>query len=361
MSTPPIPVDSARIAVLCPSWVGDLVMATPVYAALRTLRPDATLLAIVRPGQAALLAGGPFDEVREVNLKGVRGPGVGARTLRAFDPDAVLLLPNSVRSAWTAFRARAKRRIGYRRDGRGLLLTHALTPPSKSKAPTPAAPYYAALAEFALDASLPDHRLRLHVTDEERSAASELLGGEPDRPLIVLAPGASKMMKRWPAARFARVADALVEATGGTVVVTGAPSEQDVCESVIDAMRAPAIDLAARGVALGGVKGVLATADLLITNDTGPRHIAAALGAPTVVLFGPTDPRWTTLDGVAESLVCAQPFLLEHEVADRQPERCSIDRISAADVLAAAQARLAAGRGSGAPGPDAPDASSSPA
>ena len=89
---------------------------------------------------------------------------------------------------------------------------------------------------------------------------------------------------------------------------------------------------------LGVLKAVIAEAALMVTNDTGPRHIAAALGTPAVVLFGPTDHRWTTLPGsrITERLLLAEPFLPEALTADRHGDSCAIDRISAGDVTEAA-------------------------
>ena len=101
-------------------------------------------------------------------------------------------------------------------------------------------------------------------------------------------------------------------------------------------------NLVHRGLTLGGLKAVIADASVVITNDTGPRHIAAALGTPVVTLFGPTDPRWTLIDFAHEKRLVADPFLPEELIADRQTRRCAITRITVADVLAATGQLLAA-------------------
>jgi heptosyltransferase-2 len=100
------------------------------------------------------------------------------------------------------------------------------------------------------------------------------------------------------------------------------------------------VDLAQRGVTLGALKAVMQRAQLLVTNDTGPRHIAAAFGTPSVVFFGPTDRRWTVLPGVRERHLVAEPFLLEECIADDHPEACTVDRIALGDALFAADALL---------------------
>jgi ADP-heptose:LPS heptosyltransferase len=126
--------------------------------------------------------------------------------------------------------------------------------------------------------------------------------------------------------------------------VTGSPAERALVHGVADGIGQGAINLVERGMDLGALKAVLARADLLITNDTGPRHIAAAVGTPVVGLFGPTDHRWTILPGVVERRLLAEPFLPEELAADDRPTMCAIERIPVEDVVAAAKAVLDLGR-----------------
>jgi len=123
-------------------------------------------------------------------------------------------------------------------------------------------------------------------------------------------------------------------------VITGSPGEREVLTSVHRAAKTPLIDLSERGVTLGSLKAVIQRAALVITNDTGPRHIAAALGTPVVTLFGPTDHRWTTLHDVRERILLAEPFLPEELVADRFPRACAIEKIAVGDVVVAAESLL---------------------
>lgn len=339
VSSPPLEhVDS--VAIVIPSWVGDCVMATPVLRALREALPQARLIGCVRPGLDQVLAGQPWlDEIIVCAMKGLGGVRGLAGAIRSRRCRAVLLLPNSFRSALAARLSGAPTRIGYARDGRRWLLTHSTTAQSNGTSPIPAVDYYARLAEFALGVASIERRLELHVTEQEAAAASKLLQGTSER-VVVLNPGANREDKRWPAERFAAVADELAGSHGVALAITGSPAEWKLLRSIVEAAKAPIINLAERGVGLGSLKAVLARAALLITNDTGPRHIAAALGAPVVTLFGPTDHRWTTLEGVRERILLAEPFLPEELMADRFPKACSIDRISVADVLSAAGALL---------------------
>ncbi len=349
-----IPPHIERLVIVCPTWVGDTVMATPLLRALRQVRPQARITAVCRPGLDELLDGLPWlNETIAVGMRGVSGVLRVARRLRRLRPQAVLLLPNTFRAALVARLGGVPVRIGYRRYGRGPLLTHGLAPPPSGQ-PVAAPAYYLRLGAFAVgpDLGSTDPRLELVVTDAQRDQARRLLQRVP-RPFAVLCPGANRPAKRWPAARFASVADALAARHGLAVVVTGAPAESEVARAVANAATATIHDLVASGVepGLGGLKGVVAEAALMITNDTGPRHIAAALGTPVVSLFGPTDPRWTTIDCPHERIVVANPFLPEPLVADRHPGDCVIDRISVGDVLAHARALLTSSAGPPRPAP----------
>ncbi|MFM9958807.1 MAG: glycosyltransferase family 9 protein [Phycisphaerales bacterium] len=356
-----------------PSWVGDAVMATPALRLLRSAFPGAFIGGLVRPGIDAVLAGLPFvDEFHVETTRGVMGPKRSAARLRGRRYELAVLLTNSFSTALTTRLAGIPRRIGYDRDGRGMLLTDRLTalrrrdvPPFDRSttdpgawAPVPACRYYfdAARRVLAL-AGLPDPgagdeamgRMELAVTDAEAAAALALLdraGVNQDEAFAVLNPGGNNPAKRWPADRFAQVAEYLHRAHGLRCLVNGSPAENEVTRAVVSACdpACGAVALSELGGTLGSLKGVLGglggrRARLLVTNDTGPRHIAAAFGVPVVSLFGPTDPRWTTIPA-REVVLTADPTLPEEEVADDHPERCRIERIETAAVLSALDSLL---------------------
>ncbi|MSR40767.1 MAG: lipopolysaccharide heptosyltransferase II [Phycisphaerales bacterium] len=320
-----------RLLIVLPTWVGDSVMATPVLRALRSAFPNAHITAAVRHGVDTLLAGCPWcDDIFRVTFRGTLGPFSETAAIRARRPDTIVLLPNSLRSALGIRFAGAARRIGYARDRRGFLLTHAIAPPSQK--PISAVDYYAQLVETAFDIRVTDRRVELLVTPEEARKADALLAEVSAFPLV-LNPGANNPSKRWKSENFAAVARRFLK-QGRSVVVSGGPKERELVAEIVQ--RAPgAIDLIARGIDLGGLKGVLARAACLLTNDTGPRHIAAALRTPVVTLFGPTDHRWTTLVDVQERLLLAEPFLTPDTFADRHPQSCVMDRIAVGDAIEA--------------------------
>lgn len=351
-----------RLLVICPSWVGDVVMATPALGLLRRELPGAFIGAMVRPGLDELLAGtGIVDEFHVVRPSGVMGPKHAAAKVRPRRYDAALLLTNSFSTALTTRLAGIPRRIGYDRDLRGLLLTDRLVAPRRpdgSWAPVPAVEYYLRAAWEGLlgrrDPIPADQFMRLAVSEAEHAAAHRVLSQtavghlrEEDRRYAILNPGGNNEAKRWPAERFALLGDHLATRHGLTILINGSPAEASLCCSIAERMKSGASVLPELGITLGSLKGVVAGAAVLVTNDTGPRHLAAAFGVPLVTLFGPTDHRWTTIPtrpGRPERILLADPTLPESELANDHPERCRIDRIEASEVIGAVDDVLARSR-----------------
>jgi heptosyltransferase-2 len=339
-----------RLLVVLPSWVGDAVMATPALRLVRDTLPGWYVGAICRPGIDQVLAGlDSLDEVHVAPTTGVLGPKRVAAQLRPRRYAAALLLTNSFSTALATRVAGIPMRLGYERDGRGLLLTHRLNAPKREGggwAVVPAAEYYYhaaralldVLADRTVDASaaigpLPRHaRLELVATESDASKAADVLanaGIEPNAKLAVLNPGGNNPAKRWPADRYGQLADWLLEAHGLTSVINASPAEVEIARAIQGASASNPPCLADFGGSLAALKGVLARSSLMVTNDTGPRHMAAALGVPVVSLFGPTDHRWTTIPAPAgEALVLADPDLPEGQTANDDPQRCRVDRIT---------------------------------
>lgn len=336
MRQTPLSGEVKRLAIICPSWVGDTVMATPVLRLARQQLPDAEITAVLRPGLDELLEGCPWvDRMLAVDIRGVGRLLDAARRLRGYKTEAALLLPNSFRSALVVRLSGIGIRIGYERDLRGPLLTHGVSV-HRNESPTPLIAYYRHLCLSAFGRDEMDCQPELFVTEQQAEKARPLLE-DVKGPFVLLNPGGNKPLKRWPAERFAAVADALRESRGLIALVSGSPAERNLLREVVDAAKGPIIDLAERGVTLGLLKAIVQRAALLITNDTGPRHIAAALGTPVVSLFGPTDHRWTTWPSAGEHILLAEPFLPAPLIADEHPRGCPIERITVSDVLFAAE------------------------
>jgi len=334
------PLNNAeKVLVVLPSWVGDLVMCTPSLRALRAALPQARIEVLAKPALAAVLEGlSCVDASHAHMMKGWLGPCTGAGKFRAMKFNAVLLFPNSPRSALFALATGAPTRIGWGRDGRSWMLTHALKAPKDRRARS-AVDWYADLTAWATQRPVTEREVRLACSDAERAAAAKLLQGLA-RPIIILNPGANRSDKRWPAQKFGQLATRLITATKGSVAVTGSPEEKNLVSSVIVHSGNTAVNLIDRGVTLGSLKAAIADANLLITNDTGPRHLAAGVQTPCVSLFGPTDPRWAALHetpgSTRELQLLAEPFLPTEIIADRVAKFCAIDRIGVGDVTHAA-------------------------
>jgi heptosyltransferase-2 len=306
------------LLVVMPTWLGDCVMATPTLRALRELYPQAHVSALIQRAVRPVLDHCPWvDRVIAIRKRRKgrgdrrRGPMALARRLSQARFDTAVLLPNSFRSAMLVTLAGVPRRIGYDRDGRGFMLTDRLLPrrkPGGDFLPVPTRDYYLGLALY-MGASRPDPTMRLFIDGRDDAAADRLLEAAGlagvDRPLVLLNPGASKPEKRWPAERFARLADALAEAHGAAVAVTGSPREREVIGAVVAAARSAPVDLTRHGLDLTTLKPLVNRASLLVTNDTGPRHVAAAFDTPVVTLFGPTAPAWTEIGFADERQVVA--------------------------------------------------------
>ncbi|UCC29737.1 MAG: glycosyltransferase family 9 protein [Phycisphaerales bacterium] len=339
--------DPRSIMVVLPTWVGDFVMATPTLRAIRDRFANAHITFLVEPNLRDLARGGDWmNECFEWPAKDRRSPLHKeyrdlAWDLRRRRFDWAVLLPNSMRSALIARLAGAGRRIGYDRDGRGLLLTDRLPlrnrrgeNASSDRQPGPSAPrpgepsqvrprdrvpvppgrfvpmplveYYADLAE-AIGCDRPGDRLELFTTPDCDDSVQERLaspGIADRRPLVVISPGARYgAAKCWFPDRFAEVADRLIETEDATVIVTCGPGEEPIARQIGSAMRHKGSIFDSPPLTLGQLKSLVCRCDLLICNDAGPRHFAKAFNVPVVTVFGPTHPEWTATSYEAERIV----------------------------------------------------------
>ena len=327
--------------ILLPNWLGDAVMAEPAIRGMTEELNDLPLIAAGPAVATSVLKGIPgIEHLITINDRGLLGPFRAGKSLRAYNPQEVILFRNSTRSALVAKASGARTCIGYRKDGRGRMLTTAITPPPKST-PISAVHYYADLVEQGLGVSISDRTPRFTIDTHERERAENILQGITG-PIVGMVPGGSKLPKRWPPNRFAHVAQVLHESYGASTILIGSPDEREVLKSVQESAGNPEwmCNVSERGLTLGDLRGVISSLSLLITNDTGPRHIAAACGTPTVALFGPTDHRWTILPDVQERMLISEPFLDDDHLADHHPQTCRIDRISTGDVIFHAQSIL---------------------
>jgi len=292
-----------NIAIFLPNWIGDAVMVTPALRALREHFADARLIGLMKPYVAGALEGIPWlDEQILLDSRGPwsqRWPAVAAK-LRRRRPDVAVLFANTFRAALVAVLGGARRRIGYRRHGRGLLLTQALEAehgPDGRLKPSPVIDSYNHLAVTA-GCGHPGYRMELFTNARDEAAAEAVWrqGGLARYPEVVcLNPGAAfGAAKHWSTEYFAHLAQELVDRRGSGVLVLCGPAERELARQIAALARRPAVvTLAERPLSLGLTKACIRRADLLITTDSGPRHFAAAMNRPVVALFGPTHIAWT--------------------------------------------------------------------
>ena len=317
MGTLPIRLDGARrILLIKPSALGDVVHALPVVATLKRRYPEIPLDWLIEEEAAPLLEGHPA--VAEFVVSGRRRwqrqlkhpstiPGV-LREIRAFARrirrryDAVLDLQGLLKSGVYVLAAHAPIRVGLAdgREGATWVLTHRVPVPPQ---PIHAVDRYLALAA-AVDAAEVVREFTIPLAQKDLDAATAALAGLP-RPVVVLHPAARWPTKLWENARWRALAAALGEAGAG-VVLTGAAADGAMARAIGEGL-APAPRSLAGRVSLKELAAVLRSADLMITVDSGPMHIAAAVGTPVLALFGATDPARTGPVGLGRVLRHALP------------------------------------------------------
>lgn len=291
-----------NILVVAPSWIGDLVMATCAFRALREAHPDAQITFLVKPGRERVLAGADFaDEIIPLATRNdPRWLFQTAKMLRQKRFDLAVLFPDALRSRLLVWMARIPRRLGYVRNLRGFLLTDRAHYPGVrgAKTPEPMPLRYRRLLDVI---GVPVRDLRPELAVESREETSlrerlEALGVEPGERLIGFNPGASfGASKIWPPEHFARLGDLLAERSGRRVIILVGPGEEPIARAIADQMQASPISTADNRIPLDELKPLIRDLALLVTTDTGPRHFATAFRVPQVVLMGPTDRRYTDL------------------------------------------------------------------
>ena len=335
-----------RILVRAPNWLGDLVMATPAFRALRGRYPGAQIHLHARPALLPLLEGTSwFDHLLPLRsyhqgIVALLREGLALRPVRF---DLGLCMPDSLSAALLMRVACTGRVIGYAGPGRSLLLDGS---PPRPPPTTPRERHCLGIVAALGNATRPQddegERLELPVPPEAGMWAAAFRTREGLRDTAstaLLAPGASYgPAKQWPPGHFAELGDMLCEA-GWQVALVGAPGEEPLCAAVRSGMRNRAWDWSGQ-LDLVQLKAVLSRVQLLICNDAGSRHVAVALGVPCVVLFGPTSLAKTALNlervSALASPVGCRPCYHRHCPTDH---RC-MTRLRPAAVYGIARERL---------------------
>ena len=343
-----------RLLVVLPNWFGETLFATPFLRALRQQLPQAFIATLGWPKCKEVLLHNPHvNELIDYDEHGRhRTPWgtwclVSALRQRTFDT-AFILRKSLSRSLFLAA-AGIPTQVGFANLKSGWLLAHRVPPASS---PQHKASSYLPLLE-AVGLSVLPGPYEYTVSEEERRDARQRLSAQQvdlnSRPLVVLHPGANWPHKRWSPERFAALADRLIETQRVHVMITGGPDDGQLAEALKSAMRQPATVLAGQ-TTLRQLGAYLEQAHLVVSNDTGVLHIAAALGRPIAALYGPTSPALTGPLGDPRRMVvlhhpdCCPEIPCYHP---NHPPHPGMNTITVEEVYAAAVKLLARDAGQG--------------
>ena len=281
-----------QVLARLPNWLGDVILCTPALKALRRARPDLRVTALVKPqsrGAAARLPG--IADVIELPGTSTGATWRFARELGRLGFDAAILFPKGFREALLARLARIPLRAGLDTDRRSLLLTHPVPFTQEDWHLHHAQQFAKVLTPFGIELS--DEGLEFPVTQEDGAEAAGALqeSGIGNGRFAAFHIAASKPPRAWHADRFGRVAKALRERAGLAPVLLGVPADTLVHVAFREACPGT-VDLSGK-ISLGGMAAVLKRAELFVGNDSGPMHVAAAVGAKVVTVFGPGAPHKT--------------------------------------------------------------------
>lgn len=310
-----------------PTWVGDACMSTPTLKAVRKSYPNSHLVGVMRPILSELLAGELSDgsswfEEEVLFEKGKNSRGLPNRrglaaVLARKKLDAILLLTNSFWTAAVVRLAGIGRRVGYQRDGRGILLTDRIPVPRNASGrprPISAIDYYLEVARW-IGCDVSDRTMQLPVSPRQVQLGQELwrsVGLSESRSTVVInSNAATDSLRIWPQEHVLELARRLANEHGVQTLLHCGPRERESANQIAERAEHPLIAsmgiLADLPIALS--KAALAKADVVVTSDSGPRHIALAQNRAVVSMFGPTDVSWTETynrpeQTLSENLAC---------------------------------------------------------
>jgi heptosyltransferase I len=325
----------SHILLIKPSSLGDIVHTLPVVSALKAQWPESHITWLVKRQWAELV-----ERVEGVDRIWPVDQTVGSwirqgLALRAERFDLVIDLQGLFRSGMLARLSGSPMRIGFAngREGSPWFYTH--------RVPVLNPDIHAVdrylLVAAALGIVVPRRpRFAFRVLDEDHAAVRELFERHDfsiDRPWVAMNVGARWSTKRWPLASFAAVADQLYEVRGEPVVIMGSADDRQYAERLRALMKHPCVDVSGE-VPLRRLPALLSKAAVMVTNDSGPMHIAAAVGIPVVALFGPTSAARTGPYGMSHHVLTGQVSCSPcfSRVCRHDPELACLERITPAHV-----------------------------
>ena len=285
-----------KILIVNVNWIGDTLFSTPFIRAVREAYPDSYIACLLHPRCKEMLDLNPrlneiiiYDE--EGEHKGLFGKLKLVLSLRRKKFDTAFLLHRSFTKALIIFFAGVKERIGYPTKRRAMLLTKTVDDPAEELHKVE---YFLNIAR-ASGLMHKNKSYEFFINNSDKKFISDLLsasGVSEKDTVVVLCPGGNWDPKRWPKENFARLADTLAEGSGVKIVISGSRKDMKLAEEIAGMMKKPSIITAGK-TTLKQLGALFTRSDLVIANDTGPMHLAVAMKAKTIALFGPTSPALT--------------------------------------------------------------------
>lgn len=326
------------------NWVGDVLFSTPFIKAVRESNPSAHIACLLHPRCKEILEDNRrIDEIiiydEEGAHRSLSGKWKLIKELKKKRFDIAFLLHRSFTKALIACLAGIKERVGYPTKNRGFILTKTVDSPLEEPHKVE---YFLNIAR-AYDIVPADVSYEFVVREQEREYIRGFLRsegvGDGER-LVVLCPAGNWPPKRWPAENFARLADELSETSGVRIAIAASGKDLKLAEDIRSVMAAVPV-MASGRTSLKQLAALLERADLVVANDTGPMHMAVAVGAKTIALFGPTSPRLTGPYGKGSYRVISKDISCDIPCYDLscKDHRC-MSSIKVEDVLKEAKEML---------------------
>ena len=282
-----------KILIVNVNWLGDTLFTTPFIRAIREGYPGSFIAVLTHSRCREILEGNPcIDEIIAYDEKGqhryLLGKFMIVSRLRSRGFDTAFILRKSLSRTILLFLSGIPERIGYDNKKSGFLLTKKIPPPSGDMHKVE---YFLGIARgIGIEPKSVNYEFFISEEDEKRS--KDILSSldiKREKDFIAINPGGNWGPKRWPAENFANLADEIIEKLKLRVVITGAPKDVELCRRIAGLMKNRPVLICGK-TSLKTLGAIFKKAKWVISNDSGPMHIAVGLRVPTVALFGPTSP-----------------------------------------------------------------------